>query len=230
MSAFSGFNLSANKATTIPAEFFSDLLPQMDDLDEIRLCLWVFRYLDLQEGDLRYLTQADLQEDKDFYHSLGRNDNERVQKVEKAFEAAVRRGFLLAAMQGEVNYYFINTPRGRAALESLAQGAWSPKAAPVAIKAVTVGRPNIFGLYEQNIGPLTPLLADELREAEEEYPADWISDAFKIAVTRNIRNWKYIEAILCSWKEKGRDERDQRSAKENRKLDSEGEFGEYFRH
>ena len=230
MSPFSGFNPSSQRATPIPAEFFLELLPQIDDLDELRLCLWVFRNLDLQEGDLRYLTLANLQEDEPLFHSFGRNHNERVQRVEKTLEAALRRGFLLVALQGEEKFYFINTPRGRAALESLTQGAWSPNSASRVKKKVTVNRPNIYGLYEQNIGPLTPLLADELREAEADYPEDWINDAFKIAVTRNARNWKYIEAILRSWKEKGRDERDQRSAKENRKLDSEGEFGEYFLH
>ena len=33
---------------------------------------------------------------------------------------------------------------------------------------------DIFTLYEQNIGMLTPLIADELREAEKHYPESWI--------------------------------------------------------
>lgn len=230
MSPFSGFNPSSNRATPIPAEFFSELLPQLSDLDELRLCLWVFRFLDLQEGDLRYVTLTDLHDDETFIDSFGHSLQEQNQRIEKALEAATRRGFLLLAGQGEEKLYFINTPRGRAAIESLVQGAWSPNAGTQRKKKTTAQRPNIFALYEQNIGPLTPLLADELRDAEEGYPAEWIGDAFKIAVTRNARNWKYIEAILRSWKEKGRDERDQRSAKENRKLDSEGEYGEYFLH
>ncbi len=95
---------------------------------------------------------------------------------------------------------------------------------------MTVERPNIFALYEQNIGPLTPILADGLRDAEQQYPEDWIRDAFRIAVNNNARSWNYIDAILRSWKEKGRDERDQRTSKEDRKLDSEGQFGDFVRH
>ena len=46
-----------------------------------------------------------------------------------------------------------------------------------------------------------------LREAEKNYPSEWFEEAFEIAVSRNIRNWKYVEAILARWKEKGKDER-----------------------
>ena len=62
--------------------------------------------------------------------------------------------------------------------------------------ALDVERPNIFRLYEENIGPLTPLIAEMLRDAEKTYPADWIEEAFKIAVENNVRRWRYIEAIL----------------------------------
>jgi DnaD/phage-associated family protein len=66
-----------------------------------------------------------------------------------------------------------------------------------------VERPNVFKLYEENIGPLTPLIADMLKEAEELYDEDWFEEAFTIAVTNNKRNWKYVEAILKRWKEEG---------------------------
>ena len=77
---------------------------------------------------------------------------------------------------------------------------------------------------------LTPIIADTLVDAEKTYPAGWIEEAMKIAVERNARNWRFIEAILRSWKEKGRDEKDQRPSAESRKRDSEGEFGEFVRH
>ncbi|HRO90206.1 MAG TPA: DnaD domain protein, partial [Promineifilum sp.] len=67
-----------------------------------------------------------------------------------------------------------------------------------------VERPNIFVLYEQNIGALTPLIADELREAERTYPPQWIEEAIKLAVTNNARRWRYIMAILERWRQEGR--------------------------
>ncbi|HLI08319.1 MAG TPA: DnaD domain protein [Ktedonobacteraceae bacterium] len=69
---------------------------------------------------------------------------------------------------------------------------------------VQVERPNIFVLYEQNIGLLSPLIAEELKEAADRYPAEWIEAAFREAVMYNKRNWKYIRAILRRWETEGR--------------------------
>jgi DNA replication protein len=69
---------------------------------------------------------------------------------------------------------------------------------------VQLERPNIFVLYEQNIGLLSPLLADQLAEAERQYPYEWLEDAFSEAVQRNKRNWSYIRAILRRWETEGR--------------------------
>lgn len=69
---------------------------------------------------------------------------------------------------------------------------------------VEVERPNIFVLYEQNIGLLSPLIADDLRDAADQYPAEWIEDAFRAAIQRNKRNWSYISAILRRWETEGR--------------------------
>ncbi len=69
---------------------------------------------------------------------------------------------------------------------------------------VQVERPNIFVLYEQNIGLLSPLIADELRDAADQYPAEWIEAAFREAVQHNKRKWSYIRAILKRWETEGR--------------------------
>ncbi|MFQ5615247.1 MAG: DnaD domain-containing protein, partial [Anaerolineales bacterium] len=71
-------------------------------------------------------------------------------------------------------------------------------------------------LYEAHIGPLTPHIADTLRDAEETYPAEWITDAIHIAAENNVRRWRYVDAILRSWQEKGRNDRqDKQDPKEN---------------
>ena len=57
-------------------------------------------------------------------------------------------------------------------------------------------RANIFALYEQHIGPYGHNIAEQLRAAEEEYPADWIADAIAVAAERNARSWRYIDAVL----------------------------------
>jgi DNA replication protein len=69
---------------------------------------------------------------------------------------------------------------------------------------VLVERPSVYALYEQNIGLLTPILAERLQDAEGRYPQDWIEAAFEEAVTNNKRNWRYIERILERWAAEGK--------------------------
>jgi len=66
-------------------------------------------------------------------------------------------------------------------------------------------QPNIFKLYEDNIGFIVPMMRDILLDAEQEYPEAWIQRAFQLAVKRNARNWSYIQAILERWKTSGFD-------------------------
>ena len=66
-------------------------------------------------------------------------------------------------------------------------------------------RGNIFNLYEQNIGMLTPMIAEELKEAEKRYPEPWIAQAFKEAVALNKRSWRYISRILERWASEGKE-------------------------
>ena len=71
----------------------------------------------------------------------------------------------------------------------------------------------VFREYEQNIGALTPIIADHISDLLEHYPRDWISAAFREAVTREARNLKYVEAILRRWETDGF----QSSSKQNSK-------------
>ena len=73
-------------------------------------------------------------------------------------------------------------------------------------------RPNIFRRYEQNIGLLTPLIADQIVNAMERYPQDWIEDAIAEAVDYNRRSWRYIQRILDAWSTNGRGDDGIRSA------------------
>ncbi|PIX27777.1 MAG: hypothetical protein COZ67_00540 [Chloroflexi bacterium CG_4_8_14_3_um_filter_45_15] len=66
-------------------------------------------------------------------------------------------------------------------------------------------RGNIFSLYEQNIGMLTPMIIEELKEAERLYPEEWIKRAFKEAVMLNKRSWRYISRILEHWASEGKE-------------------------
>jgi DnaD/phage-associated family protein len=64
-------------------------------------------------------------------------------------------------------------------------------------------RPNVFRTYEREIGPLTPMIADRLKDAEQTYPKDWIPIAIGIAAAQNKRSMAYVEGILKRWKKDG---------------------------
>lgn len=62
----------------------------------------------------------------------------------------------------------------------------------------------ISKLYEHEIGALTPLIADAIRDACTTYDVDWIPEAITIAVQNNARRWSYVEAILKNCKAAGK--------------------------
>ena len=75
-------------------------------------------------------------------------------------------------------------------------------------ESTTKGREaqSIFTAYEANIGALTPMIAEQLVEAENTYSPVWIVEAIQLAVLNNKRNWRYCETILKRWQEGGKDE------------------------
>lgn len=62
---------------------------------------------------------------------------------------------------------------------------------------------NVFKLYESNIGPLTPIIADALKDAETTFTAEWVALAITAAAEANVRKMSYINAVLAGYKERG---------------------------
>ncbi|OBW62617.1 MAG: hypothetical protein A9183_06915 [Dehalococcoides mccartyi] len=57
--------------------------------------------------------------------------------------------------------------------------------------------------YADNIGKVTGLVADGIRDWADNYPAEWIITAIKEAVLSNVRKPNYISAILDNWDKNG---------------------------
>ncbi|PJF42428.1 MAG: hypothetical protein CUN50_04265 [Candidatus Thermofonsia Clade 1 bacterium] len=199
---FSGFPKGEREMTSVPTRFFSDLLPYIDDLAELKLTLYCFWALQQRESAYRYLRLRDFLEDSTFVAGMGANPAEAEQAIQQALARALNRETLLAVEvptgEGSETLYFMNTERGRRAIEALQRGDWQPESAEYPIRLVPE-RPTIFALYEQNIGALTPMLAELLADAERTYPYEWIVAAIRAAVENNRRSWRYIEAILRRW-------------------------------
>jgi DNA replication protein len=199
----------------LPAPFFGSLLRDIDDLAELKLTLHCCRLLHQQKGNVRYERRSQLEHDRALLLALrpaGPDGPE--QALARAIEAACARAvFLALAVEtdaGEDWCYFLNTPRNRQFVGRVRAGEASlgplrpmQRLSPPA----PLPRPGIYELYEQNVGLLTPLIAEELREAELRYPSDWIEDAFREAVAYNKRSWRYVRSILDNWATRGRGRR-----------------------
>jgi DNA replication protein len=201
MTPFKGFPSGKAQTVAIHSQFISELVPQIENLAELKLCLFCYYALLQKEGHYRYLRRDDLLSSKELMQGLG---DEAV--LDSALAEAVEHGFLLAAEVslewGRERLYFVNTAKGRSAVEQIEAGRWKPSE----MEAVEIlpERPSIFRLYEENIGALTPMIAERLKAAEEDFSYEWIVEAIDLAIDNNKRKWAYINAILERWKQEGR--------------------------
>lgn len=219
MQPFEGFGENEHN-TPVPAALFTRLLPAVDDLGELKVTLYLLWRVAQMEGNFRAVSAAQMAEDTRLLETLGGSAG-----LQAALKKAVARASLLTA--GE--YYLLNDSAGQAAAVAIASGQWNPADEPDLALGLDLEKPNIYRLYEQHIGALTPMLADALREAEQAYPAAWLEDAVRIAVENNVRKWRYIEAILERWQREGRDDRTDRGRTEaERKKYTEGEFSDFI--
>ncbi len=208
MEKFSGFPAGELRFTSVPDLFFARLLPQIDSLVELKVTLhfiWV-HYRQARQA----ISKADLLADETLVKSLVEIDEDVERALDQGLGRAVERGTLLYAVvedeAGRHELYFLNSERGRQAQAKFESGEMGVVAMSGVELPFPVKRPNIFELYEANIGLLSPILADELKDAEATYPREWIEDAFKIAVENNVRKWSYIRAVLERMATSGRDD------------------------
>jgi DNA replication protein len=208
MQGFSGFPAGKLPTTVVPNLFFSELLPLVDNLAELKVILHLFWLIGKKHGKLRYARLDEMMRDRRLVSGLasGRATGEAV--LRDALERAVARGALLHATverSGETEeWYMVNSAAGREVVERLHAGELDVLGDLGEDVQLNVDRPTIFVLYEQNIGLLSPMIAEELRDAEKRFPTEWIADAFREAAELNKRSWRYILAILERWRTEGR--------------------------
>jgi len=206
---FSGFDDENRLLIRLPEAFFTQLLPKLDSLTSLRLILYLFWHNEQQERPIRYFTSSELASDNTLLDIV---DGEA--GLSEALTDLVNQGVLLQAKPRTEDqpYYFINTSQGRAATEAIREDKWQSARAQQPPIIMPEAQPNIFKLYEENIGAITPMMAEILKDDEQTYPNSWIKDAIEIAVARNARNWKYVQAILTRWQKEGRgDEQNRRN-------------------
>jgi DnaD/phage-associated family protein len=208
-----GVVLDATITIPVPASFLSDIVPLITSIEELQVMLAVFRLANTVDGMWEPLADKALLRDRQLRSALRLEGSPRAPdaRISRGIELSLARGTLirLFTSQGrkQATWYYLNTPENRATIRLMESGQlpaprslWPDDEPPT----ITVDRPNAFRLYEQNIGPLTPLIADQIARAIERYPDDWIEDAMSEAVAYNRRSWRYVSRILENWQAEGR--------------------------
>jgi DNA replication protein len=154
-----------------------------------------------------------------------------IERLLESIELATARGVLLRLVDDTDEYWLIlgveaNRRRIRSGLTVAGDTTTRWRG------TLRVERPSIFTLYEQNVGLVTPIIADRLVEAIERYPEAWVEDAIEEAVAYNRRNWRYIQRILENWASEGRTDEANRGGPTrdlNREKHLRGKYAHLFR-
>lgn len=236
MRQFTGFPAKM-QFTPLPNFFFSTLLPQISDIAELKTTLHIFEALYRKRGYPRFTTYKELLNNASLIRSLRETAKPPDEVLRNALEMATQRGTVLHMVLDRdgapEDIYFLNTEPDRQAVTKIQNGELrlSGLKAEGQTYIEAEEQPDIFTLYEQNIGMLTPMIAEELREAEKLYPKTWIDDAIKEAVALNKRNWRYIARILENWSTEGRSDGTHR--RDSKKTDPDkyikGKYGHMVR-
>ncbi len=231
MPRFSGFPSGRLSYTSVPDVFFTELLPGIEDLAELKITLHLIWLLRRGEAVAEWVCYTDLERDGVLLRGLEISDRSGSQCLAAGLRKAVERGTLLELRahtpRGVQSWYLLNSQRGRRLAARVEAGEL---ALPEAYSSEEIrplpSKPTIFELYEQNLGPLQPIIADELDEARQAYPEPWVEEAFRLAAESNVRNWRYIRAILERWRRQGKDDPESH-VEDSRKRYISGEYEEY---
>ncbi len=186
----------------VPAALFGPLLERVTDVTTLRCALRAVFVLHRKQGRPSVVTARELADDP----VLGLGGDETA--AERALESLAELGVLLRASTGDGGAgYCMDTPANRrvvSATGARADGALAGRDAMAPLDGDVGDRPNVFRIYEENIGVITPMAAERLKDMEAEYPPEWIAEAFGQAVLANARNLRYVEAVLRRWRDDGR--------------------------
>ena len=172
MKGFIGFPAGEMRFTPVPDLFFSELLPQIDSLPELKVTLHVIWLVSRKRGREHYVSREELMHDGVLLRGVKGPGQTPQQLVEEGLERAVARGTLLHLVARsedgeEQNWYLLNSEEGRRTADRIRRGEVVLASSEVLEEPqVEIERPNIFVLYEQNIGTLQPMIAEELPEAQ----------------------------------------------------------------
>jgi DNA replication protein len=194
----------------VPSWFFHDIIQQVKDRNELIILLLIIHLIRQKKVYPGFIAADEIINDVLLRRNINSNDAGLGRLIDKALSNAVDYGMLLKVTcktGGKAkDIYFMNTAGSQNTIDKFNAGKITLKGIESEVAGLSPKEEisNIYSLYEQNIGMLTPIIAEQLKLAEKTYPANWIQDAFHEAVDLNKRNWRYIQRILENWATEGK--------------------------
>ncbi len=209
VAAFGGFP-SRPQSAAIPQVFFTDVMPQLTDGVALAVAVCAFHLLAKKRGFPRYLTREEFDRDAGLRAFVENGPiADRRWAIDAALEQLIAVEMMLRltvdAAGEQRDLYFLNAPADRRGLEAVRGGA-VPMGRIIAAPTSPNRPATVFALYESLIGPMSPLIGDELADAEQLYPIEWLESAFREAAAQNARSWRYVSRILERWAIEGPDD------------------------
>lgn len=205
----------------VPRSFFERHLTRIRDIAALKVLLTIYERVSVLDDTEQFVAEDALFADRALLDGLRWAATTRppLGEVRRGIDLLVAHDAIvrICVEENDESSYWLTPkePDNVTRLNTIINGdtSFPFRSSPTVVQPrVAIERPNVFRLYEQNIGMLTPLIADQLIEAIELYPERWIEDAIGEAVSLNRRNWRYIQRILQRWETEGRgDETDRRN-------------------
>jgi len=196
--------------TPTPNLVFGKLLNQIDDINDLKFILRIIWMINQIKRVPKYLTIEEIMADKIVHAIISTKSDIAMHATCLSMIKNPQFSNLLICHEIDTSkststVVAFNTTRNKTMLNKTQQldksdSVFQPDG------DVSAESPNIFKLYEDNIGTLNPIIADELKIAETTYPNSWITSAFKESVLRNKRSWNYIKTILENWHREGKND------------------------
>jgi DnaD/phage-associated family protein len=194
----------------IPRTYFDDRLAQATTYDELQVLLATIRLLAESANDSGEIEEESIMRDTQLNAVLSTTATSQssTSRIIRALNQAVIRGALLrlsVLTKGRQRIVYQLADRDVPISDSaeIDETAFDGDATlPSSLHDAQAA--SVYAAYEDNIGMLTPLVADQIRLALELYPASWIHEAIGEAVAYNRRQWRYIQRVLQNWSADGR--------------------------
>jgi|TARA_B110000263_G_scaffold114749_1_gene99987 DnaD/phage-associated family protein len=195
---FKGFEKNV-RAIPVPSPVFNIILESITDMSELKLMLRIIWLLQAYNRKPQFITESEMISDKLISKITGESN-----KPKEMLKNLESYKIISTSITKNENHriIFLNSETIKERIrnsniisEDIHLDPWEANA----------DIPNIYSIYEQNIGMITPHIAELIKESENLYPMKWIEDAIKQASIQNKRNWAYVSSILNRWKTEGKD-------------------------